>query len=88
VTESQRYRGCKTDHVPDQQRREPVPPYRRIAADLREKIKSMQPGEQIPSATEICETYGVARNTALRAIKLLRDEDLITVEQGWGSFVK
>ena len=47
----------------------------------------MRPGEQIPSTTEITETYHVSRNTALRAIKLLRDEELITVEQGWGSFV-
>jgi hypothetical protein len=64
------------------------PPYRRIAADLREKIKTMRSGEQIPSITEITETYQVSRNTALRALKLLRDEGLITVEQGWGSFVK
>lgn len=79
--------GCKTDHVPDQQRREQTPPYRRIAADLREKIKTMRPGEQIPSTTEITQAYKVSRNTALRALKLLRDEGLITVEQGWGSFV-
>jgi DNA-binding GntR family transcriptional regulator len=63
-------------------------PYKRIATDLREKIKAMQPGEQVPSVTEICDSYHVSRNTALRALKLLRDEDLITVEQGWGSFVK
>ena len=70
-----------------EQRREQTPPYRRIAADLRQKIAAMQPGEQIPSTTEITEIYHVSRNTALRAIKLLRDEGLITVEQGWGSFV-
>jgi DNA-binding GntR family transcriptional regulator len=83
----ERYQVCKTDHVPEQ-RRDPVAPYKRIAADLREKIKTMQPGEQIPSVTEICDTYGVTRNTALRALRLLRDEDLIVIEQGWGSFVK
>jgi GntR family transcriptional regulator len=63
-------------------------PYKRIAADLREKIKTMRSGEQIASVTEICDTYSVTRNTALRALRLLRDEGLITVEQGWGSFVK
>lgn len=47
----------------------------------------MRPGEQIPSTTEITQAYKVSRNTALRALKLLRDEGLITVEQGWGSFV-
>jgi GntR family transcriptional regulator len=69
--------------------REQTPPYRRIAAELRSRIKAggLKPGEQVPSATEICEAYGVSRNTALRALKLLRDEGLIVVEQGWGSFV-
>lgn len=81
-----RYLRCNTDLVQDQ-RREPTAPYRRIAADLRERIKTMQPGEQVPSVTEITDTYSVSRNTALRALKLLRDEGLITVEQGWGSFV-
>ena len=70
------------------QPRDPTPPYRRIASDLRDKIKTMRSGEQIPSTTEITKTYNVSRNTALRALKLLRDEGLITVEQGWGSFVK
>lgn len=85
--ESEHHHVCETHHVPEQ-RRDPVAPYKRIAADLREKIKTMQSGEQIPSVTEICETYGVTRNTALRALRLLRDEDLIVIEQGWGSFVK
>lgn len=69
--------------------REQTPPYRRIAADLRSRIESgdLKPGEQVPSASELCDTYGVSRNTALRALKLLRDEGLIVVEQGWGSFV-
>jgi DNA-binding GntR family transcriptional regulator len=83
---SRSYLECQTDHVPEQ-RREPMPPYKRIAADLREKISTMRAGEQIPSVTEITVAYGVSRNTALRAIRLLRDEGLITVEQGWGSFV-
>lgn len=65
-----------------------MPPYKRIAAGLRVKIGTMKTGEQIPSVTEITQEYGVSRNTALRALRLLRDEGLITVEQGWGSFVK
>jgi DNA-binding GntR family transcriptional regulator len=56
---------------------------------MRVQVESgeLRSGEQVPSATEICEAYGVSRNTALRAIRLLRDENLIVVEQGWGSFV-
>lgn len=69
--------------------REQTAPYRRIAAELRSRIESgdLKPGEQVPSASELCEAYGVSRNTALRSLKLLRAEGLIVVEQGWGSFV-
>jgi DNA-binding GntR family transcriptional regulator len=70
--------------------REPTAPYKRIAEGIRARIAAgeLKSGEQVPSATELCEAYGVSRNTALRALKLLKDEGLITMEQGWGSFVK
>ncbi len=70
--------------------REQTAPYKRIAAGIRSRIESgeLRSGEQVPSATQLCEAYGVSRNTALRALKLLRDEGLIILEQGWGSFVK
>ena len=31
--------------------------------------------------------FGIARNTARRAIEVLKDEGLVTVRQGWGTFV-
>jgi DNA-binding GntR family transcriptional regulator len=66
-----------------------VPPYRAVAADLRSKIESgeLLPGEQIPTTARLCEIYGVSKNTALRAVRLLRDEGLVTSEAGWGVFV-
>ena len=69
--------------------REALPPYRRVAAALRDKIESgeLLPGEQIPPVPQLTETYGVSRNTALRALRVLRDEGLIEVQQGWGAFV-
>lgn len=69
--------------------REAGAPYKRIAAALRADIESgrLRPGEQVPSLTKLCETYGVSRNTALRALRVLVDEGLIRTEQGWGSFV-
>jgi DNA-binding GntR family transcriptional regulator len=69
--------------------REAGAPYKRIAAALRADIEAdrLRPGEQVPSLTKLCETYGVSRNTALRAIRVLADEGLIRTEQGWGSFV-
>jgi hypothetical protein len=69
--------------------RSALPPYRAIAAALRERIRSgeLLPGEQLPTVLQLCEQFGVSRNTALRALKLLRDEGLITSEPGWGAFV-
>jgi DNA-binding GntR family transcriptional regulator len=69
--------------------RQAVPPYKQIAAELRAKIDAgeLRPGEQVPSANQLADQYGVNRNTALRALKLLAEEGLITMEQGWGSFV-
>lgn len=69
--------------------RPPLPPYQAIAADLRAKIESgeMMPGEQVGPVPELAEEYEVSRNTVLRAIKILRDAGLVTVQQGWGVFV-
>ena len=69
--------------------REALPPYKRVAAGLRERITSgeLLPGEQIPPVPRLMETYEVSRNTALRALRVLKDEGLITVEPGWGAFV-
>jgi len=69
--------------------RESLPPYKAIAAALREKIASgeLLPGEQIPPVPELSKTYGVSRNTALRALRVLKDDGLIKIEPGWGAFV-
>ena len=69
--------------------RDALPPYKRIAAALRDKITNgeLLPGEQIPPIPQLMETYQVSRNTALRALRVLKDEGLITVEPGWGAFV-
>ena len=78
--------------MPLDQPREPrsdVAPYRAIAAELRARIEAgdLRPGEQVPSASQLTEQFSVSRNTALRALKVLRDEGLVRVERGWGSFV-
>ncbi len=69
--------------------RESTPPYKRVASALRERIEQgeLLPGEQVPPVPELVEIYGVSRNTALRALRVLKDEGLIRTEQGWGSFV-
>jgi DNA-binding GntR family transcriptional regulator len=67
-----------------------MPPSYQIAAILRERIQdgTYAPGSRMPSLTDLQGTYGVARNTARRAILILRDEGLVTLRAGWGTFVK
>ena len=66
-----------------------MPPYLRVAADLREKITNgdLLPGEQVPSLDQLAETYGVSRTTARRSVQVLRDEGLVTSRPRWGVFV-
>jgi GntR family transcriptional regulator len=69
--------------------REAMPPYQRIAADIETKINSgeLRSGEQVGPVPDLCESYGVGRNTVLRAFKILADKGLIVTNQGWGTFV-
>jgi Bacterial regulatory proteins, gntR family len=48
----------------------------------------LQPGDRVPGVTALMPEYGIARTTAGKVLALLRDEGLITVVPGWGSFVK
>jgi GntR family transcriptional regulator len=67
----------------------PEPPYQQVAAILRGRVQNGQlpPGARVPSITNLMHEFGIARNTARRAIEVLKDEGLVTVRQGWGTFV-
>jgi GntR family transcriptional regulator len=69
--------------------RELLPPYLRIAADIEEDITSgrLAPGAAVPSLSYLAQSYGVARNTVVRAMNVLKDKQLIETRQGWGTFV-
>lgn len=66
-----------------------MPPYLRIAADLRAKITNgeLLPGEQVPSLDALRETYSVSRTTAHRAVQVLMNEGLLESRPRWGVFV-
>lgn len=68
----------------------PVPRYRQIAAILRERIESgeLEPDRPIPSEVQIQQEFGVARETARRAVALLRDEGHVVTVPGMGTYVK
>jgi DNA-binding GntR family transcriptional regulator len=69
--------------------RSPVPPYRRVAEDLKAKIRAgeLLPGEQVPSMARLAEEYGIARGTARRVLVTLKDEGFVYITPGWGTFV-
>ncbi|WP_051325543.1 GntR family transcriptional regulator [Glycomyces tenuis] len=73
-----------TEHSHDAEEtgREPaekLPPRRRMANELRDDINNevYRPGELLPSQRVLADRYGVARNTAGEAIKILESEGLI-----------
>ena len=66
------------------------PPYRQIAAALREAIKlgRLAPADQLPSESELVQHFSVARMTVRQAIQELKVEGLVVSEHGRGVFVR
>lgn len=66
------------------------PPYRQLAGQLREQIRSgeLAPGDRVPSIPELSRTMKVSRQTAHRALAVLSEEGLTTTQIGRGTFVR
>lgn len=64
--------------------------YRRIAADLRDAIRTgeLQPGARLPTEQELGDRYEVSRNTVRLALGMLTNEGVITSTPGRGTFVR
>jgi len=76
--------------LPDINRRGAVPPHRQIAAWLRTRIEAgeFRPGEDpLPSEKDLVDLFGVARDTARRAVQVLRDEGLVETIPHRGTYV-
>lgn len=71
------------------QRNSVTPMYRQIADDLHSKIQNStySIGEQLPTEPELMEYYEVSRITIRKAINLLVEDRLITIQRGKGMFV-
>ncbi len=65
------------------------PAWRRIANDLAGAIRAGQhkPGDPLPTALSLAESYGVHRHTARQALLHLQQQGLVSVERGRGTFV-
>jgi DNA-binding FadR family transcriptional regulator/8-oxo-dGTP pyrophosphatase MutT (NUDIX family) len=63
--------------------------YRVIAAALKERIEQGEypPGATVPSEEAIAKEFGVARETARRAVKEIETQGLVTTVHGRGRFV-
>lgn len=61
-----------------------------VANKIREQIVSgkLQPGQQLPTESELTQTFGVGRSTLREAVKILVHSGLLRVQQGLGMFVE
>lgn len=68
---------------------EDLPLYLQIADELRRNIEEavFKVGDRLPTEAELSERFGVNRHTLRRAIEVLRNEGIVGVERGRGSFV-
>lgn len=66
-----------------------TPLYLQLARILAAQIESgeLQPDRPVPAETRLAEEYGVARLTARRAIRELRDRGLVLTTPGRGTFI-
>ncbi len=66
------------------------PVYRQVARIVTARIESgeLQPDRPIPSEHQLQQEFGIARDTARRAIAYMREAGLIVTVPGRGSFVK
>lgn len=64
-------------------------PSERVANDLRRRIEAgeFQPGQALPSVTELAEQYKVARATVSKALRTLVADGLVVTRPRWGAFV-
>jgi GntR family transcriptional regulator len=67
----------------------PDPPYRQIAGWLRARIEAGEflPDVPLPSEKTLVDLFGVARDTARRAVQALRDEGLVRTVPQRGTYV-
>lgn len=64
--------------------------YQSVLMDIERKIivKEFKIGDKIPSLTELCEEYTIAKPTAQKVLNDLSERDIIVKYVGRGSFIK
>lgn len=66
------------------------PAYIQIADDLRQRILDgvLRSGDKLPSEAVLMAEYGVSRIVVRNAVEILKNEGLVSKEQGRGTFVR
>src|SRR3954465_10328898 len=67
-------------------RQEPTELFEQVAAEIRRAIADgeAKPGERLPPARDLAAVLGVNTNTVLRALRILRHEELLEFRRGRG----
>ena len=67
-------------------RSDPTPLHDQVAAQIRRAIADgeAKPGERLPPARDLAAVMAVNTNTVLRALRALREEDLLEFRRGLG----
>jgi DNA-binding GntR family transcriptional regulator len=68
----------------------PVPRYKQIADILRGRIEAgeLEVNRPIPSEAQVQQEFGVARETARKAVAILREEGWVVTVPGMGTYVR
>jgi len=63
--------------------------YERVATHIQDVIVAgdLEPGDKLPSETELCGQFGVSRTVIREAMKSLEQRGLLSIEPGRGTFV-
>lgn len=71
------------------QKDSPLPLYFQLKELLRQEIESgrWQPGQRIPSESELCQAFDISRSVTRQALRELQYQGLLDREQGKGTFV-
>ena len=63
--------------------------YERIASQIEQRIAAgeLKPGDQLPSENELAKQFAVSRTAVREAIKALREQRMVEVRPGKGTFI-